>query len=386
MSPRFTDAELERLLERPVRQVLSDADRAAFAGRRVLITGAGGSIGSELARQVAQCGPARLTIVDHGEHALFEIERELAGVVPAEIVEPVLADVTRAAFVRQALRLSRPHVVYHAAAYKHVTMSERAVCAAANANVVGTANVVAGARDVGARFVLISSDKAAAPASVMGATKRLAELVVLAHGSSTFRPVVVRFGNVLGSSGSLLTILRDCIRAGQPVPVTDADATRYFMTAGEAVSLVMKVDLTGRGNETFWLDMGEPIRIGDLVERMMALEQTHGFPRVPVSTIGLRPGEKRQERLAEQGIAMTATDHPLIWVARQRAFDRARVLDGVKTLRRAVSRADSAAALDALCAAVRGFSPSARAKASAGTQRSAAVSAATGLPPLAAAV
>ncbi len=353
----FTQLELEQLLDRPVRRILSDADRRAFSGRRVLITGAGGSIGSELARQVAACGPARLTLLDHSEHALFQIERELLGVLPAAAIDPVLADVTRGAFVRQAFRLARPHVVYHAAAYKHVTMSERAVCAAANANVLGTAHVVAAARNAGSRFILISSDKAAAPASVMGATKRLAELVVMREASSTFRPAVVRFGNVLGSSGSLLTILRDCIRARQAVPVTDPEATRYFMTAGEAVSLVMKVDLAGNGGETYWLDMGDPIRIGDLVERMLALEVSNGFPAVPVNIIGLRAGEKRRERLVEQGIAMTATGHPRIWVARQPGVEGARVTESLRALRGAVARADDAGSLRVLAGCVDEFEP-----------------------------
>lgn len=353
----FNQAELERLLARPVRQVLSAADRRAFAGRRVLITGAGGSIGSELARQVAACRPERLTLVDHSEHALFQIERELAPLVPEGTLDPILADVTRQAFVRQAFRRARPHVVYHAAAYKHVTMSERAICAAANANVLGTAIVADAARNSGARFILVSSDKAAAPASVMGATKRLAELVVMGQASSTFRPAVVRFGNVLGSSGSLLTILRECIRDGRPVPVTDAEATRYFMTAGEAVSLVMKVDLNGQGAETFWLDMGEAIRIGDLVERMLAIEERNGYPRVPIEVIGLRPGEKRQERLVEQGISMTATRHPRIWVARQPAVEPGQVTAALRRLRRAVVLADNNAALTVLAETVPEFVP-----------------------------
>lgn len=365
----FTQHELEQLLDRPVRRILSDADRRAFSGRRVLITGAGGSIGSELARQVAACGPERLTLVDHSEHALFQIERELLGVLPARSIDPVLADVTRGAFVRQAFRMARPHVVYHAAAYKHVTMSERAVCAAANANVLGTAHVVAAARNAGARFILISSDKAAAPASVMGATKRLAELVVTRDASATFRPAVVRFGNVLGSSGSLLTILRECIREGRPVPVTDPDATRYFMTAGEAVSLVMKVDLAGHGGETCWLDMGEPIRIGDLVERMFALEASNGYDRVPVDLIGLRPGEKRQERLVEQGTSMTATRHPRIWVARQPVVDPSRVAGALRALRGAVARADSAASLRVLAECVDEFEPTSDARALVCAQR-----------------
>lgn len=353
----FTQAELEQLLDRPVRQVLSPADRQSFCGRRVLITGAGGSIGSELARQVAACGPERLTIVDHSEHALFQIERELAPLLPEGCLDPVLADVTRQAFVRQAFRRAQPHVVYHAAAYKHVTMSERAICAAANANVLGTAIVADAARNSGSRLILISSDKAAAPASVMGATKRLAELVVLSQASERFTPAVVRFGNVLGSSGSLLTILRECIRAGTPVPVTDPDATRYFMTAGEAVSLVMKVDLSGQGAETFWLDMGDPIRIGDLVERMLAIEQANGYGRVPIDVIGLRPGEKRQERLVEQGISMAATGHPRIWVAHQPAVDGITVGHALSRLRRAQALADDGSALAALADAVPEFAP-----------------------------
>lgn len=355
----FTQAELEQLLDRPVRQVLSEADRRAFAGRRVLITGAGGSIGSELARQVAACHPERLTLIDHSEHALFQIERELTPLVPEGTLDPVLADVTRQAFVRQAFRRARPHVVYHAAAYKHVTMSERAICAAANANVLGTAIVVDAAKCFESRFILVSSDKAAAPASVMGATKRLAELVVLSQASDRFAPAVVRFGNVLGSSGSLLTILRECIRAGQPVPVTDPEATRYFMTAGEAVSLVMKVDLGGQSNETFWLDMGDPIRIGDLVERMLQMEQANGYGRVPIDLIGLRPGEKRQERLVEQGTSMAPTGHPRIWVARQPAVDDVTVANALSRLRRAQALADDSEALVALADAVPEFIPTA---------------------------
>lgn len=380
----FSQGELEQLLDRPVRQVLSAADRNAFAGRRVLITGAGGSIGSELARQVAACHPERLTLVDHSEHALFQIERELLPLVPDGTLDPVLADVTRQAFVRQAFRRARPHVVYHAAAYKHVTMSERAVCAAANANVLGTAVVADAAKSFGARFILISSDKAAAPASVMGATKRLAELVVLSQASERFTPAVVRFGNVLGSSGSLLTILRECIRAGSPVPVTDPDATRYFMTAGEAVSLVMKVDLGGQGSETFWLDMGEPIRIGDLVDRMLTIERTNGYAPVPIEVIGLRPGEKRQERLVEQGISMVPTGNPRIWVARQPAVDDMKVDNALNRLRRAFALADDAAALSALADAVPEFVPTPQTLA---VVRADAVASLTGRPqPLARAV
>jgi FlaA1/EpsC-like NDP-sugar epimerase len=351
----FTEAELETLLCRPVRRLLTPADRRGFAGRRVLITGAGGSIGSELARQIAACGPASLVLVDRSEFNLFHIERNLAERAPGVQAEAVLGDVTDAAFMRRVCRAALPHVVYHAAAYKHVSMVERAVCAATSVNVLGTVNAVAAAGAVGARFVLISSDKAAAPRSVMGATKRLAELVVMAKASDTFHPIVVRFGNVLGSSGSVLTIMRDHIRRGRAVPITDPLATRYFMTADEAVSLVMKADLLATRAETYWLDMGEPVPIGELAARLMTLERGYGFPAVPVELIGLKPGEKLREELTTQGLRMCRTRHPRIWVAAQRPGDAPAVDRLVKKLGRLVARGDAARTLEAIAHAVPDF-------------------------------
>ncbi|MFI5178820.1 MAG: polysaccharide biosynthesis protein [Vicinamibacterales bacterium] len=364
----FTPAELETLLDRPVRRLLTAADRKAFTGRRVLITGAGGSVGSELARQIARCSPERLTLVDQSEFNLFQIERELADTVPRIALEPVLADITRSAVVRRVFRAARPSVVYHAAAYKHVTMVERAACAAITVNVLGTLVTAEAARERGARFVLISSDKAAAPRSVMGATKRLAELVVLSRGDVAFRPIVVRFGNVLGSSGSVLTIMRDAIRRGRPIPVTDPDATRYFMTAGEAVSLVMKADLLARRPETYWLDMGQPVRIGDLASRLLALESAAGYRPVPIECVGLRAGEKLREELTTQGLRMCPTRHSRIWVARQRPRSRAAVDHAVRELRRRVATGDALGALAAVADAVLDFEISDEARESACAQ------------------
>jgi FlaA1/EpsC-like NDP-sugar epimerase len=351
----FTNAELELLLRRPVRRLLTRADRRAFAGRRVLITGAGGSIGSELARLIALCGPARLTLIDQSEHNLFQIERQILERAPRVVVEPVLGDITREAALTQAVRAARPHVVFHAAAYKHVTMVERAVCAGVSVNVLGTCAVADAAARAGARFVLISSDKAAAPSSVMGATKRFAELVVMARASAAFRPIVVRFGNVLGSSGSVLTIMRDHIRRGKPVPITDPDATRYFMTAGEAVALVMKADLLAVRPETYWLDMGDPVRVGDLAARMMALETKAGFAPVPTTILGLRPGEKLREELTTQGLRMCRTSHRGIWVARQRRSNAKAVAGAVSRLRRATAAGDALDALEAMASLVTDF-------------------------------
>jgi O-antigen biosynthesis protein WbqV len=362
-APDFTQPELEQLLGRPIYKLLTAADRRAFAGRRILITGAGGSIGSELARQIAMCRPDRLTILDHAEFNLFTIERELRQRFPALQIDVVLADVTRGGFVRRACRAARPHVVYHAAAYKHVTMAERAICPAALVNVIGTLRVVCAAREVGARFVLISSDKAAAPTSVMGATKRFAELVALSQADQGFHPVVVRFGNVLGSSGSVLALMRERIRGGLAVQLSDPDATRYFMAPSEAIALVMKTSVRRSAVATYWLDLGEPVRLGDLAERLLALEQAAGYPAVPTEIIGMRPGEKLREEPGTQGLSIQRTQSRGICVARQPRFDAAVVAAAASRLCRQALRGEAPGALDTIASVVSDFtvSPEARA-------------------------
>lgn len=368
----FSSEELEALLGRPVRQLLTAADRRAFSGKRILITGGGGSVGSELARQIADCQPALLTLVDHSELALFEMLQELQERAPDVAVYPVLADVARARLMRRTLAAAAPDVVFHAAAYKHVGMVERDVCAAVAGNVIGTVNVVRASREAGARVVLVSSDKAAAPRSVMGATKRLAEFAALAEAGPACRPIVVRFGNILGSSGSLLAVLRERVRRGQPVRITDPMATRYVMTAGEAVSLMMKADLLARRPETYWLDMGEPVRIGELTERLLALEAAAGWAPVPIEIVGLGPGEKRCEELTTQGLRLCPTAHRRIWVARQRASDQAAVGRTLERLRTLVARGEAEATLDLLAAAVPDFEASDEAWVSARRQSAAA--------------
>ncbi|MFI5177780.1 MAG: polysaccharide biosynthesis protein [Vicinamibacterales bacterium] len=365
----FTPREEELLLGRPVRPLLSGADRAARAGERCLVTGAGGTIGSELARQIASCRPGLLTLVDHSEEHLFHIEREIAASFPGVPLDPVLADVTRPTAIHLAFRRARPHVVFHAAAYKHVTMAERAACAAVRVNVLGAATVLAAARAGGARFVLVSTDKAAAPLSVMGATKRLAERVTLAAVTPGFRPIVVRFGNVLASSGSFVTIAEDCLRRGVAIPITDPDATRYFMTVSEASSLVMKADAIAHGGETFWLDMGAAVRIGDLVERLLDVARLRGVAPVPIDVIGLRAGEKRAEQLTTQGLALCRTDHPRIWMARQAPLSAELTDAAVQALRRQVARGDGWSVLKTLTMAVPDYEPSLEAQAIARADR-----------------
>lgn len=359
----------ERVLGRSIGDVLTVHDNRAFSGQRVLVTGAGGSVGSELARQLAGCQPGMLGIFDHSEYNLFRIEAELRRLCPGVPLTVYLGDVSRRVDVRAACDQVRPHVVFHAAAYKHVTMAERSIIPAARTNVLGTVATLEAAKAVGARFVLISSDKAAEPSSVMGATKRFAELVTLDHAGPSFRPIVTRFGNILGSSGSVVEIMLRCVREGRPVPVTDPDATRFFMTGEEAAALVMKADRIGRGGDVFWLDMGEPLRIGDLAQRLIDLGTAAGSPRVPIETIGLRPGEKMNEELTTQGLEMRRTAHRRIWRARQQSVPRLDVYRALRALRRACARGDGSAALGAIELAVTDFTPSVLARSSAGRDR-----------------
>jgi FlaA1/EpsC-like NDP-sugar epimerase len=358
MMETMTLDEQQMLLGRRVEGLLSADDRFAFTGRVCMITGAGGSVGSELARQIAACRPARLILVENSEVALFRIEDALLETLSPGALEPVLCDVTRSGAVARMMRRHRPDIVFHAAAYKHVTMAERAVCATARVNVLGTSAVLAAAEEVGAKFVLISTDKAAEPRSVMGATKRLAEIVALESGARASRPVVVRFGNVLASSGSVVEVMRDRIRAGKPVLLTDPNATRFFMTVSEAASLVMKATTLARGGETFWLDMGEQVRIGDLTERLLDVSAQQGLSPVPVRIVGLRPGEKMNEQLAAQGIRLEKTSDRRVWVAHQEPATHARVSEWTQALRRAIARDDAHAVLTTLTAAVRDFVPS----------------------------
>lgn len=361
MSGPLPRGAIERILGRREHAVLSARDREAFALERVLITGAGGTVGSELARQVAACAPEALVLLDQSEYALFKIEQEIRRAYPHVPLQVVLGDVGRWRIIQRAADLTSPTVVYHAAAYKHVTMTEGALDPAIATNVFGTVFAARAARLVGARFVLISSDKAAQPASVMGATKRLAELAAATEHDGLARSVAVRFGNILGSSGSLVEVVLDCIENGVPIPLTDPQATRYFMSAREAVSLVMKADLIGRAGDIYWLDMGEPVRVIDIIERVRELAIGWGYRSVPVEIIGLRPGEKLREELTTHGLELTATTHSRIWRARQAAVDVPRIRRVLKALREDLKAGDMLAALRDLGAAVPEYEASRRA-------------------------
>jgi FlaA1/EpsC-like NDP-sugar epimerase len=367
------DADLQaRLLGRVPQNVLTNVDRRAFRGRRLLITGAGGSVGSELAHQLAACDPQSITLFDHSEYHLFQIERELRERFPALTLDAVLGDVSRRVDIQAACALARPNAVYHAAAYKHVPIAEKAIVAAARVNIVGTWEVARAAREAGARLVLVSSDKAAEPRSVMGATKRMAEMIALTQRSRLFRPIAVRFGNILGSSGSVVEIMLRAVHAGRKVPITSPDASRYFMTGEEAASLVLKADLMGRGGEVFWLEMGEPQRIGDLAARVIACAPAGARPPA-TEIIGLRPGEKLREELTTQGLEMRRTAHERVWFARQRNIARAAVHAALRQVRIGCARGDATAVLHAIASVVHDYQPSDAAVAAARASTEAAV-------------
>jgi len=287
---------------------------ASFRGRRVMVTGAGGSIGSEICRQIAACSPARLVMFEMHEESLYQIDRELQARHPEANVQAVIGDVRNSARVRETLEEARPEFMFHAAAYKHVPMMERNPAEAYRTNVLGTRLMAQSAARAGvATFVLVSTDKAVEPSSVMGASKRMAELAVqgLAARSGT-RFITVRFGNVLESSGSVIPLFREQIERGGPVTVTHRDMTRWFMTVTEAVHLMLQAANLGSGGEVFVLDMGKPVRILDVACALIRQYGLRPGVDIPIAITGLRPGEKLYERLFNDHERVWKTAHPRI--------------------------------------------------------------------------
>ena len=282
----------------------------------VLVTGAGGSIGSELCRQIARVGPGKLVLLDHAEPALFEIERELVRERGFRAAAAVVGDVRDPVKLRQVFDKYRPGVVFHAAAYKHVALMEANPLEAVRNNTLGTRVVADVAVEYGAkRFVLVSTDKAANPKTVMGQSKALAEWIVETWGHRadvTTRFVAVRFGNVLGSSGSVVPIFRRQIARGGPVTVTHPEMTRFFMTIPEAVQLIVQAGAIGGRGQVYVLDMGEPVRIVDLAEKMIRLSGKEPGREIAIEYVGPAPGEKLHEELVGDGETVTPSRHPKI--------------------------------------------------------------------------
>lgn len=301
---------IEDLLPRsPVTLQVRDV-QALIKGRRVMVTGAGGSIGSELCRQIVALEPSSLILYERYENSLFAVVNDLTDRAPSASIHPMIGDVTDADRVDAVLSQHRPHLVFHAAAHKHVPLMETNPCEAVKNNVGGTRTLAEAARRHHVeRFVLISTDKAANPSSIMGATKRVAELIVqaMSQGSPT-RFVAVRFGNVLGSNGSVIPRMVEQIRSGGPVTVTHPDIRRYFMLIPEAVELVLQAAVLARGRETFVLDMGEQMRVLDMAKNLIRLSGFVPGEHIQIKFIGLRAGEKLVEELVGDGEALEPSE------------------------------------------------------------------------------
>jgi FlaA1/EpsC-like NDP-sugar epimerase len=309
---RLREVEITDLLRREPAHIDDRKIGESLSGRRVLITGAGGSIGRELCRQVARWGPSTLILLGHGENSIFEILLELEENYPSLPIHPVIADVRDLDRLNSVFENHRPQAIFHTAAHKHVPLMESNVEEAITNNVLGTRNVVEVSLNYGVELlVMISSDKAIRPTSVMGATKRLAEIQVLdaAHRSGQAFSVV-RFGNVLGSRGSVIPHFKNQIARGGPVTVTHPEMKRYFMTIPEAVHLVLQASAMGRGGEVFVLNMGEQVRILDLAEDLIRLSGLEPGKDIEIVFTGIRPGEKMSEELWDQRARYQPTEHP----------------------------------------------------------------------------
>jgi FlaA1/EpsC-like NDP-sugar epimerase len=310
------EIQIEDLLRRGVIQTDPSEVRQLLEGKRVMVTGAGGSIGSELCRQIALSEPAQLVLLGHGENSIFKIANELKKRLPALKAPAVIADIRDRKRMQMVLRAYQPEVIFHAAAHKHVGLMQANVSEAVTNNVLGTRNLVELAAQYGAeRFVMISSDKAVNPTSVMGVTKRIAELIVRDAAVTVGKPFVsVRFGNVLGSRGSVVPIFKAQIAVGGPVTVSDPKATRFFMTIPEAVQLVLQAGAMGTGGEVFVLDMGEPVRVLDLARDVIRLSGLTEGRDIDIVFTGLKPGEKLHEELFLANESPEQSRHPKILV------------------------------------------------------------------------
>ncbi len=336
------DVRIEDLLGREAVKLDWPAISNGVGGKTVLITGGGGSIGSELCRQVASVDPKKLIVLDHSEFNLFTIDLELARKFPNLDRVMVLGDVCDTAGVSTVLQAHAPDVIFHAAAYKHVPMLENQVRAAVWNNVIGTWTVaaLAGQYRCGT-FVLISSDKAVNPTNVMGASKRAAEICCrYFDGQSETRYLTVRFGNVLGSTGSVIPLFREQIARGGPVTVTDPQISRYFMTTAEATQLILQASVIGKGGEIFVLDMGEPIKIAYLARQLILLSGRKPDEDIEIVYTGLRPGEKLYEELFHEDEERVDTEHPKILLARSRTVRKLAVEKAISEFRTASMNAD----------------------------------------------
>ena len=381
---QLRDVDIEDLLRREPVETDRQSVQELVRGKRVLITGGGGSIGGELCRQIWRCGPSQLVILGHGENSVFEIENELkrlgirdrgpgtgdresensAGqsspIPDPRSPIPILADIRFPDRLAQIFEEYRPQIVFHAAAHKHVPLMERNPAEAITNNVLGTRNLVDAALAVDVeRFVMISTDKAVNPTSIMGASKRAAELIVHEAARRTGKPfVAVRFGNVLGSRGSVVLTFKQQIAAGGPVTVTHPEMKRFFMTIPEAVQLVLQAAVLGRGEEVFVLDMGEPVKIADLARDLIELSGLEVGRDIDIVFTGMRPGEKLFEELFIPGESYHRTSHVKIFLAANASsFVPANLAESLGILEAAARRNDREAILWGLQSLIPEFTP-----------------------------
>lgn len=344
---QLKDVSLDDLLGRQTVKFKRESDlkliREEIRGKGVLVTGAGGSIGSELCRQVANFSPRLLILLDRYENSLYELELTLKRRFPDQPILSVVGDILDSAKVDGLLRQNRINLVYHAAAYKHVPLMEREPAEAVRNNVFGTLNVARlAAENHVDKFVLISTDKAVKPANIMGATKRVAEKILkgLACNGNGTKFIAVRFGNVIGSNGSAIPIFQRQIAEGGPITITHPEVTRYFMSIAEAVQLVMTAGAMGKGGEIFLLDMGEPIKITDIATKLIHFSGLKPGKDIEIVFVGLRPGEKLHEELYWQGEGIVPTDNKKITVLQSDSLHPGELFSQIEMLKECESRKD----------------------------------------------
>nr|WP_318684940.1 nucleoside-diphosphate sugar epimerase/dehydratase [uncultured Acetatifactor sp.] len=340
---KLREVQIEDLLGRDPIEVNLEEIMGYIRGKTVLVTGGGGSIGSELCRQIAQHGPRRLVILDIYENSAYEIQQELKQKFPGLDMKVLIASVRNTARINEIFKIYRPDIVYHAAAHKHVPLMEDSPNEAVKNNVFGTLKVARAADKYETRrFVLISTDKAVNPTNIMGASKRICEMIIqnLNRRSKT-EYVAVRFGNVLGSNGSVIPLFKKQIEHGGPVTVTSPDIIRYFMTIPEAVSLVLQAGAYARGGEIFVLDMGEPMKIVDLATNLIKLSGYRVGEDIKIEFIGLRPGEKMYEELLMNEEGLQATANRMIYIGKPIEYDAEEFEEQLERLRRASMNEES---------------------------------------------
>ena len=353
---QMRDFAIEDLLYRNTVDVVDETTAAWYRGKNVLITGGGGSIGSELARQIAKIGPSRLTLLDVYENGVYDIQQELRTRYPELNLRVEIASVCDREGIERILQVHTPDIVLHAAAHKHVPLMERNVMEAVKNNVFGTLNMVELCEKYGVkRFIMISTDKAVNPTNVMGATKRMCEMIVQSRKGKVTSFSATRFGNVLGSNGSVIPLFRRQIANGGPVTVTDKRITRFFMTIPEASQLVMTSGAMAKNGELYVLDMGKPVKIYDLAEGMIRLSGLEPYKDIDIIETGLRPGEKLYEELLIRTEEMDKTENDLIFIERDKPLTQEEIQEKLDILQKAIETGHNSKVKEALMKVVPTF-------------------------------